>query len=338
MPTVGDLIDFACATTGDISGDALEYARKALKLKYATLYDSHLWRESMRAMEGVALDPALKGAFFLPYDSEEIIYCSMGYDAVNYTRLTYRERDWIERHLYPHYALPGYVPWFYRGENLAWPAFNPGHLTLTAASRTPFAAYVSGIDQNGIPVNESFFLQGVVTGDGSAVNPSSVTTANSYATVLSLSKDTRTEWMQIADSTRTLRMPEGLSEFVFTQILLYPLPASTNPDGSNRQIYLRVQVKLKPDSLNSDMDVPRISHIFDALTCFVTGSLYLRLGQSDMSSQQEQIAMEHVKAAVNVEKNQSEMRQQAVPIIFEPFDYLRYYYGSGAWSADPFGT
>ena len=336
--TCGDIINFACATTGDISSDALSYARQALKLKYATLYDAHLWRESMRTMEGVALNPALNGAFFLPYDAEEIIYCSMGYDGINYTRLSYRERDWIERNLYPHYALPGYVPWFYRAENLAWPAFNPGQLTLTCASWSPFTAYVSGIDQNGLPVNESFFMQGTITGDGSAVNPTSVTTVNSYATVLSLSKDTRTEWMNVTDSTQTIRMPEGLSEFVFTQMILYPLPASTNPDGSNRQIYLRVQVKLKPDSLSNDLDVPRISHIWDALICFVTGSMYLRLGQGDLSQQQEQTAMEHVKAAVQVEKAQSEMRQQAVPIIYESGDYLRYYHGSGIWSGNPFGT
>ena len=290
----------------------------------------------MRTMDGVALDPTLNGAFFLPYDSEEIIFLSMGYDGVNYTRLSYRERDWIERNLYPHYAVPGYVPWFYRAENLAWPSFNPGQITLTCASKSPFQALVSGYDQNNMPVSESFLMQGIIT--GSTVNPTSVTTTNSFSLITALSKDTHTDWLQVSDWTRTLRMPEGLGEFMFTQIVLYPLPAATNPDGSPRPIYLRVQVKLKADSLDNDLSVPRISHIWDALICWVTSQMYKRLGQITKYQTEEQMSMEHVKAAVQVEKNQSESRQQAVPIIYDSSDYLRYYYGSGIWSGNPFGS
>lgn len=333
---VSEICSYACRTTGDISSDALTFAKDALRLKYQTLYDAHAWRESMRTMDGVMLDPTLNGAFFLPYDSEEIIYLSMGYDGINYTRLSYRERDWIERNLYPHYAVPGYVPWFYRAENLAWPAFNPGKITLTCTSSSPFLVYVSGYDLNNVPVSESFSMQGVVI--GSTVNPSSVTTVNSYSLITALSKDTHTDYLQISDGTRTLRMPEGLGEFVFTQMVLYPLPAATLPSGGNRPIYLRVQVKLKADTLDNDLSVPRISHIWDALICWVTSQMYKRLGQITKYQAEEQISMEHIKAAVQVEKSQSEMRQQAVPIIYESGDYMRYYYGSGIWSGNPFGT
>ena len=83
------------------------------------------------------------------------------------------------------------------------------------------------------------------------------------------------------------------------------------------------------------MSVPRISHIWDALISFTTSSLYRRLQQIQKAQASEQEAMEHVKAAINVEKNQSEMRQQAVPVIYESNDYLDR--GGWATSSNPFG-
>ena len=172
-------------------------------------------------------------------------------------------------------------------------------------------------------------MQGISS--GTVVNPSSVTTANSYSLLTTLSKDTSTDWLQVAASGKTLKMPEGLGEFVFTQLQLYPVPNFTNP------IYLRIQVKLKADSLDNDLSVPRISHIWDSLICFVTGSLYSRLGQISKAQAQEQMAMQHIQAAVNVEKNQSEMRQQVVPTVYETGDYLGRGFGRPT-SYDPFGV
>jgi hypothetical protein len=95
-------------------------------------------------------------------------------------------------------------------------------------------------------------------------------------------------------------------------------------------------VKLKPDTLDNDMSVPRISHIWDALICFVTGTMYKRLGQITKAQTEEQAAMGHVAAAVNVEKNQSEMRQQAVPVAYESGNYLDRGYYERATSWNPF--
>jgi hypothetical protein len=335
--TVSDIASFACETTGDISSEALDYAKRALKLKYATLYDAHNWRESMRVSDPLVLDPTANGAIFLPYDAEEVIFCSLSYDGLNFIRLTYRERDWIERFGGAQITLPGNTPWFYRSENLAWPSFSPGHFTFTTTDKSSFELYIRGIDQNGYPASDDFLMQGTVNTDGT-VTPSSVTTVNFYKYVTNLSKGPTSVPLTIhADNYSTnIVIPPSVSELVFTQFVLAPPPVFTNPDGSARQVWVRTMVKLKPDALDNDMSVPRISHIWDALICFVTGTMYKRLGQVGKSQAEEQAAMGHVAAAVNVEKNQSEMRQQAVPAAYESGNYLDRGYYERATSWNPF--
>jgi hypothetical protein len=101
---------------------------------------------------------------------------------------------------------------------------------------------------------------------------------------------------------------------------------------------VQTQVKLKADALDNDMSVPRISHIWDALIEFTLSALYTRARQLTKADAREQKAIQHVQAAVNVEKNQSENRQQVVPTMYESGDYLGYY-GTGTYvtSAYPFG-
>jgi hypothetical protein len=327
-----DIANFACETTGDISSDALAYAKTALRLKYQTLYDAHNWREAMR-VKVQPLDPTLGGVFFLPYDAEEVVSCSLSYDGASYVRLMYRERDWIERFYSPLMTLPGNTPWFYRAENLAWPYSNPGHFTFTTSEKSSFQAYIAGTDSNGFQISESFILQGAPQSDGSAL-PVSIGSANAYAQVTSLSKSvTETPLLiQAQLPTSPVTMPAGASEFVFSQFVLYPPPNFT----AGQTLYLRTQVKLKADTLDNDMSVPRISHIWDALICFTTGALWKRGKQLQKGKAEETDAMEHIKAAINVEKNQSEMRQQVVPAVYERGNYMDGRY-EHATSYNPFG-
>lgn len=336
--TLSDICTYTTEVTGDISSDAIDFARKAVRLKYATLYDAHNWRESMRTVEGIVLDPTLGGIIFLPYDAEEVIFCSLSYDGQNYVRLVYRERDWIERFYFPTFTLPGNIPWFYRAENLAWPYFNPGIFTFTSSEASPFKVYIAGRDANDLPINESFILQGIINPDQS-VSPASISTVNSYKVVTVLSKDVTETPLSIRAATpasQTLVMPPAVTELVFTQIKLYPPPKFIAADGSPLSISVRIQVKLKPDSLDNDMSVPRISHIWDAMISFTTSALYRRLQQISKAQASEQEAMQHVQAAVSVEKNQSEFRQQAVPTVYELPYYIDGWYHR-ATSYNPFG-
>jgi len=334
--TVADIAQFAAETTGDISSEGLDYAKRALRLKYATLYDAHNWRESMRVLDGVPLDPTMNGVFFLPYDAEEVIFCSLSYDGVSYVRLNYRERDWIERFTYPAYNLPGNTPWFYRAENLAWPYPNPGNFTFTTSNKDPFNVYIAGRDANDQPISESFIMQGTPQAGGIYL-PASLTTQNAYKTVTVLSGQVTTMPLTISAGGHTFVMPPAMTELVFTQIVLEPPPIGTAPGGGPLQSWIRTQVKLKPDSLDNDMSVPRISHIWDALVCFTTAALWKRLSQLTKANSEEQIAMEHVKAAIQVEKNQSEFFQQAVPVTYEYGDYLKGWWWNRATSWNPFG-
>jgi hypothetical protein len=318
--TVLEIADFTTKTVGDVSSEMVDFAKDAIRLKYKTLYDAHAWRESMRTLEGLIVDPTQKGSIFLPYDCEESIFLSLSRDGLNYTRLNYRERDWIERITGPIYSLPGNIPFYYRGENLAWPVLNPGKFTFTTSEVSSFTVYIEGKDTTGYPVNESFILQGTLNPDGS-VNPKSVSTVNTYSVVTSLSKTGGILIVQPEVGSQII-FPAAVSSMVFTQFILYPSPIFTHTDGSNWPLYARTQVKLKADSLDNDMSVPRISHIWDALIEFTLSALYTKARQLAKADAREQKAIAHVQAAVNLEKNQSESHQQVIPIIYESGSYL----------------
>jgi hypothetical protein len=288
-------------------------------------------------VDGIVMNPALNGVLFLPWDADEIVFLSLSYDSQNYIRLTYRERDWIERFVAPRFNLPGNTPWYYRAENLAWPEPNPGKFTFSTIEQSPFNVYIAGRDANDFPISESFILQGINNPDGS-VSASTITTVNSYKLVTVLSKSVITTTLSVTASATGLnfQVAPALTEFVFTQIVLYPAPLFTDTSGNPQNVYLRTQVKLKPDNLNDDMSVPRISHIWDALICFTTSSLYKRMHQLAKAKSDETDAMDHVKAAINVEKNQSSFRQQVVPTIYESGNYLWGGYPHRATSWNPF--
>ena len=139
----------------------LAFAKDAIRLKYATLYDAHAWRESMRVID-LVVDPTQNGSIFLPYDCEESIFLSLSRDALSYTRLEYRERDWIERVTGPAFSLPGNLPWYYRGENLAWNYNDPGIFTFTTSTPDAFTVYLEGVDADSYPINETFILNATV--------------------------------------------------------------------------------------------------------------------------------------------------------------------------------
>lgn len=330
---------FACETLGDLSNETLAFAKKATRLKYQTLYDAHAWRESMRVLEGYTLDTALGGRLFLPYDCEEVIFLSISYDGANYLRLNYRERDWLERFNGSAASVPGGTPSYYRAENLAWPYLNPGTFTFTSYDPAIFTLFISGLDGNGNVVQETFKMQAVVNPD-TTTNPAIVTTVNSYVQVNVLSKGVTNMPLlvqpQFPPLSQVYSMPPGMSEVVFTQLVLYPPPQLIDPNSGNPvNIWYRTQVKLKADTLDSDYSVPRISHITDALIEFCLASLYKRDRQLTKADNSEQKAIAHIAAAVNIEKNQSESRQQVVPVIYSSGDYLSE--GYCATSSYPWG-
>jgi hypothetical protein len=321
--TTLDIAEFTCQTVGDTSSDMLDFAKRAIRLKYQTLYDAHAWRESMRTLEALPVDPALQGRIFLPFDAEEVIFLSLSWDAVNYMRLRYRERDWIERVVAPIYSLPGDLPWFHRGENLAWPYLNPGRFTFTTSDTSPLNVYIEGKDLNGFPVNESFILSAVPDPSHPPnVIPSSVSTSNNYSIATSLSKSGGALTVQAGAPPGPIVLSPGSSELVFSQFILYPAPLFFDSSNNPIPYFARIQVKLKADTLSNDMSVPRISHIWDALIEFTLSALYKKARQLSKAQVAEQSAMEHVKAAINVEKNQSEMHQQVIPTVYESGSYI----------------
>lgn len=332
--TTADIANFCCETVGDISSEMVEYAKRSIRIKYAVLYDAHAWRESMRYLDAQPIDPALGGIVFLPFDAEEVVYLSLSRDGVNYTRLNYRERDWIERMTPSGYSLPGNTPWYYRLENLAWPYLNPGRFTFTTSDLSPFNVYIEGKDQNSYPVNEEFVLN-ATQASGGPIIPGSISTSNLYSAVFSLSKTAGTVQVQADFPVSPVVLSQGSSELVFSQFVLYPAPVFTDQSNHPIPYWFRCQVKLKADPLDNDQSVPRISHLFDALIEFTLSSLYTRTRQLSKADAREQKAIAHVQAAVNIEKAQSEFHQQVVPIIYETGTYIDQ--GGYATSSYPFG-
>ena len=88
--------------------------------------------------------------------------------------------------------------------------------------------------------------------------------------------------------------------------------------GSPIPYSVNAQVKLRPDTLDNDMSVPRISHIWDALIEFTLSALVHSCAEFDKSRlPRAESDCQHVQAAVQVEKNQSESFQQVVPTIYD---------------------
>jgi hypothetical protein len=139
-------------------------------------------------------------------------------------------------------------------------------------------------------------------------------------------------------ATLTVQVPQSVTELIYSQFTIFPNPIQNDPiSGLPMQCYAKVQVKLKADVLGNDMSVPRISHIWDALIEFTLSALYTRLRQLAKADAREQKAIAHVQAAVNVEKNQSESRQQVVPAFYEQGDYLEAGSGATVTSSNPWG-
>jgi hypothetical protein len=347
MATTIDIVRFAAETVGDVSDEMMDFGRRALRLKYQTLYDAHLWRESLRVVNA-QLDSSLGGVFFLPYDTEEVIFLSISYDGTNFKRLNYRERDWIERNTGMRNFLPGGTPNYHRAENLAWPYFasggglGPGKFTFTSYDTGIFTLFIAGTDATtGSMVNETYKVQAIVNPSDKSVNPAIVTTVHSFSQVTALSKGITNQPLlvqpQFPPGSAPISMPPGLSELIFTQLVLFPPPVLLDPNtGQPVTIYVRLQVKLKADTLGSDFSVPRISHIVDGLTEFTLAAMYKKSRQLSKSDSCEQKAIAHIQAAVQVEKNQSEMRQQVVPEVYEVGNYMldNYYRVTSAY---PFG-
>jgi hypothetical protein len=298
-----------------------QYAKDAIRLKYQTLYDGHNWRESMRLVD-LVIDPTLGGIFFIPLDAEEVVFVRFSRDALRYVRLTYRERDWIERVTAGNALAPYNTPVFYRLENLAWPYLNPGRLTIQTSELTGFSVHIEGLDTTGAGISDDFFMVANQDPTGLII-PSSVVTANAYNQVTMLSKGSGAlSLFSERPSGLTIQMPAGTTELIYSQFQIYPNPILNDSSGTPLACYAQIQVKLKPDVLTADMSVPRISHIWDALIEYTLSALYTRVRQLGKADAREQKAIEHVKAAVNAEKNQSEFRQQVIPAIYEYGDYL----------------
>ena len=83
------------------------------------------------ADDNIMLDPLLLGIFFLPDDAEEMISLGLANDGVNFSRLLYRDRNWLGRVGGTRYTLQGNLPFYSRLENLAWPYIAPGQITFT---------------------------------------------------------------------------------------------------------------------------------------------------------------------------------------------------------------
>ena len=313
----------------------MEFAKDAIRLKYKTLYDAHAWRESMRSVN-IVLDPLLLGIFFLPDDAEEMISLSLANDGVNFCRLLYRDRNWIGRVGGTRYTLQGNLPFYSRLENLAWPYINPGQITFTTYDLSPFTVFIEGRDGNNSPLSEAFIMNGVLQVDGITVTPGVITTKGSYQLVTSLSKDSGN--LSVNDSFgHSASLSPVAAQLIFSQYALYPPPNWLDSGGLPIPYSVNAIVKLRPDTLDNDMSVPRISHTWDALIEFTLASLYTRARNLTKADSREQKAIAHIQAAVQVEKNQSESFQQCVPTIYDSGDHLSRYDHGRLTSSYPWG-
>jgi hypothetical protein len=298
---LGEIVDFCCSTVGDIDQDSQDFARQAVRLRYQLLYGAHLWQESI---QGFTVSIADTDTFFLPLDSELIVFVVPVINGYKYPRLNYRERDWIEQNASASFSPAPF--YFYRAPNRAMPTLAPGSLTFAVLDTTPINIYAAGKDTSGKSVAEKFLISTSTPG-----TPATPVSAKSYSELTTISKDRSTYPVVVTAQDGTVAtMSPAATELVFTVGKLWPA-LSGSAD-------LWVGAKLRADTLDDDMSVPRISRLWNPLLSFTIAALYKRQRQLGKAQSEFQEASQMVQAAVGEEKNQAAFRQQVVPVIYEP--------------------
>jgi hypothetical protein len=96
---------------------------------------------------------------------------------------------------------------------------------------------------------------------------------------------------------------------VFTEGRLWPPLVGTGT--------FNVGAKLRCQPLDSDLSVPRVSRLWNALISATTAALLERQRQFAKAQVKTQEAQAIMQAAVNEEKNQAAFRQQVVPQVYD---------------------
>ena len=303
--TISDLSNYATQTVGDIDADSVAYAKQAARLRYQILYGAHLWQESIQDYSFTLADT---DTFWLPLDAELIVWVVPFINNVKYSKLAYRERDWIETHaaIGPYFTNYGPIPcYFYRAPNVALPSANPGAIILSVLDTTPVTIYLAGTDSSGNQVSESLLASTSLPG-----TPAMPVSKNTYSKLLTLSKSVSTNPVTVtaADGT-TAQMSPGQTELVFTQGVMWP------PLQGSATFY--IGAKLRADRLENDMSVPRVSRLWNILLSYTVAELLKRQRQWGKAQAMSQEALQLIEAAVKEEKNQASFRQQVVPQVYD---------------------
>jgi hypothetical protein len=303
--TLSDLADYCTKTVGDIDQDTVAFAKQAARLRYSLWYGAHSWQEAIADFNLTLSDT---DTFWLPVDSELIIWVVPFINGMKYSRLRYRERDWIEQNaaIGPYFTNYGPIPcYFYRAPNVALPSTNPGALSFSVLDTSPISIYVAGKDASGKAISERISASTATPGI-----PSQPSSANTYAVVSTIGKGASVYPVTVtgADGT-TAQMSPTQTGLVYTQGRFWPPLTGTGT--------FYVGAKLRADLLDDDLSVPRISRLWNALISATTAALLERQRQYGKAQAKTQEAQQVMQAAVNEEKNQAAFRQQVVPQVYD---------------------
>jgi hypothetical protein len=303
--TIGEIADLCSKTVGDIDQDTVAFAKQAIRMRYQLLYASHNWQESIA---GFQFNLADTDTFWLPLDAELIIWVVPFINGIKYSKLAYRERDWIEQHaaIGPYFSNYGPIPsYFYRAPNVALPSVNAGTLSFRVLDTSPISIYVAGKDTNGNPTSEKFSASTATPG-----TPSQPSSHNTYSVVSTISKDVSAFPVTVsATDGSSATMSPGQTSLVFTQGTMWP------PLVGSGTFY--VGAKLRADTLEDDLSVPRVSRLWNILISYTNAALLKRQRQWGKAQAETQEALQLVSSAVNEEKNQAAFRQQVVPASYD---------------------
>jgi hypothetical protein len=303
--TLAEIADFATQTVGDIDQDTVAFAKIAIRLRYQLWYAAHNWQEAIQSFDLALADT---DRFWLPIDAELILWVVPFISGIKYSKLAYRERDWIETHaaIGPYFTNYGPIPcYFYRSPNVALPSANPGSLSFSVLDTSPVQIYVVGKDATGNRLSETMLASTSIPG-----TPSRPASQNSYASILTISKTASVYPVGVTASDGTsAQMTATQTELVFTEGRLWPPLVGTGT--------FNVGAKLRCQPLDSDLSVPRVSRLWNALISATTAALLERQRQFAKAQVKTQEAQAIMQAAVNEEKNQAAFRQQVVPQVYD---------------------
>lgn len=295
--TLLEYVQFITSKTGKTDAAAQSLARQFIQRRYQMIYDSALWRDSL-AMVSIA---ATSGTVTLPSTIERVV--SARWKNGEIAPVEPQTLFQADPTIFERYGAPtafSELPPVACNPQPPSPGLDADTITASSSDPSDNASILLRGLNAGVEQVEALAL----AGDGS-----SVTSAQSWDTVFTLSKDATNgtvTFTSTAGGTPLLTLWPGENERKFLRISLHELPTDTTQS-------LLVLGKATLRQLSDDRDTPRLRNIDNALIAYALADIYehqRQFAKMQLKAQEAEGAMAILR---DLEKNQQASLTRMIP-------------------------